>query len=94
MNLFEFFSENPKSWWAMGLIFMLLIARRPTLRFFQWRMERKAAEQEMSAYEILRKEINALNRLLIMEQTENRMKEEKIERLERENRVMMQKKEK
>lgn len=83
MNVFEFFSNNPKAWWALGILFMLLIARKPTLRFFQWRMERKAAEMEMSSYDILRVEITKLNKLLIEEQGENRKLRDMVDDLKK-----------
>lgn len=77
-----FFAEHGWARWTVFVLFMLLIARKPTLRYFQWRMEKKASELEVSSYEILRKEIATLNRLLVEEQKEKRILYEKIEALE------------
>lgn len=81
-QIMNYFAEHSWARWAAVVMFLLVIARKPTLRYFQWRMEKKASEMEMSSYEILRKEIGTLNRLLLDEQKEKRVLYEKIESLE------------
>ena len=83
MNLFEFFTHNPKAWWAMAFVVALLVARRPTLRYIRMRIERNAADQEINHFEILRREIKELNNLLLTEQQEKRkLQEENFNLLE------------
>jgi hypothetical protein len=82
-DVWNFLAENG---WARSTLlvgFLLIVARKPTLRYFRGRMERMAAQQEISSYEILRKEIHTLNTLLVQEQTEKRALSEIIEEKEK-----------
>jgi len=64
-EIFIFLKENAWLRYALGVLFFMIIARKPTLRYFRWMMVKKATSQEVSVYEILRGEIKSLSTALI-----------------------------
>lgn len=85
-----FLQENAWARYALGVLFFMIVARKPTLRYFRWYMVKKATKQEVGVYEILRGEIKSLTTALLQEQLAKRNALEEVEELKKQNQKLQQ----
>lgn len=63
-EVFDFFREEAWARWVVGLFFLLIVARKQTLRLIRGKVINRAVKVEVSTYEVLRSEILNLNTML------------------------------